>query len=325
MKTLRNEAKRGCGYRSQGGTYLMGEGVSAPCGVLPLQLTVCPCCSQGIKPARGWTWIEPGKLFADQIAALPHTCGMGHCSRCPMPTVSQLLSQSLAGGVDDDRAGLLWIGEAHYATPAEWLEEARVQGVSRKVPAVPTGFVLGETWIYVAHRKACLDKCTGQSSAVKFTDAQGMCMDIGCEDCGGSGQMQVPGVFHFFKPSRIDYILKANEVFPAQALEVALQYVDSISAGMADEDRAKYAVEAIEEAIEDNLHGLLGWEVSQAVQVQLQWKHTTLLEHSQTLTLEHCKKLKALAAKVAKGITLVNLIRTDGQDDVHTAKTRNSN
>jgi len=50
------------------------------------------------------------------------------------------------------RAGLLWIGERFYRTPADFDREAKVLGISRRIAAVPRGFKLGD-WILLAHRK----------------------------------------------------------------------------------------------------------------------------------------------------------------------------
>ena len=57
------EQKRGCGYRKVGGLYMVGGGIGVPCDRLPYELTVCPCCSQGVKQSRGWTWIDVAKFF----------------------------------------------------------------------------------------------------------------------------------------------------------------------------------------------------------------------------------------------------------------------
>ena len=35
------------------------------CHRLPLNIPVCPVCGQGIKFTRGFTWINPGKIFGD--------------------------------------------------------------------------------------------------------------------------------------------------------------------------------------------------------------------------------------------------------------------
>ena len=66
IQTIVNESERGCGFRKKGGLYLVSEGLAAPCGKLPIPLTVCPVCGQGIKPSRGWTWIN-GKKLVDYL------------------------------------------------------------------------------------------------------------------------------------------------------------------------------------------------------------------------------------------------------------------
>lgn len=139
--TVSVEVERGCGYRNSGpngyGIYLMGGELSAPCGLLPHVLDVCPCCGAGVKPARGWTWIEPG-LFRN----IPEDCGNDWCRLCPLSVRSSW-----------KRAGLIWIGERFYKTAQEFSSEARALGVSRKLRAIPHDFVIGETWVFFAHRK----------------------------------------------------------------------------------------------------------------------------------------------------------------------------
>lgn len=75
-RSTTNEPRRGCGYRKEGGLYLVGGGLSAPCGRLPIPLTVCPVCNGGIHPARGWTWVSPRALFG----AAGADCGTENCS-----------------------------------------------------------------------------------------------------------------------------------------------------------------------------------------------------------------------------------------------------
>jgi hypothetical protein len=170
------EQKRGCGYRQEGGLYLVSEGAAGDCGKLPFPLTVCPCCRAGIKPTRGWTWVDSTALMEG------HTCrftGISDaCRTCP-------LKDNVLG-----RVGLLWVGEAFYKTPGDFLKEAAALGVSRRIPAVPVGFKVGETWVMLAHRKACEGK---------------------------GSMMVVPGVFRVFKPSRIEYVVKSSD--PLEKLE----------------------------------------------------------------------------------------------------------
>lgn len=159
------EKKRGCGYRKQGGLYLVSMGPGMPCGRLPIPLDVCPCCGNGIKPSRGWTWVNGTALVAG------HECASSRCDLCPL------------GSAAPGRVGLLWIGEQFYPRPDDWTREAQRMGVSRRIAAVPLDFELGETWIWVAHRRA-------------ITNADGSF---------------TAGVFHCFKPQRIEVIVSGDE------------------------------------------------------------------------------------------------------------------
>src|SRR5580692_11623011 len=112
------EPKRGCGYRKVGGLYLVGGGIGIPCDRLPFELTVCSCCGQGIKQARGWTWIDVAKFFqGEHKLILPPV---------PVPGVNPILTNCkcvefcpLCKAPETmGRAGLLWIGEKFYKTPA---------------------------------------------------------------------------------------------------------------------------------------------------------------------------------------------------------------
>lgn len=153
------DEERGCGWRKEGGLYLMGGGWSIGCGRLPLALERCPTCDRGIKPGRGWTWVDPRPLF---------------------PAMT--------------RAGLLWIGGQFYPTPAAFLAEADRLGISRRIAAVPKGLEIGKTWVLLAHRKAIYPR-------VGEWIEKGTVL---------SGEPR-PGIFHVFRPDRIEYVVKGSE------------------------------------------------------------------------------------------------------------------
>lgn len=155
------EYPRGSGYRQIGGLYLISDGEVASCCHLPLPLPVCPVCSMGIKPSRGWTWINPLKLLP-----LPRICKS--YDHCILSDSSDLI----------DRAGLLWIGESFYVTPREFCAEAIKQGTSRIIATIPKGFCISKTWVFLAHAKA-----------IKNAE---------------------PGVFGFFCPTRIEYVVDSE-------------------------------------------------------------------------------------------------------------------
>src|SRR5215831_8090436 len=138
----RYDSQRGCGWRKEGGLYLVADGPHASCGRLSLSLTVCRTCGHGIKPSRGFTWVTvPEALLHEE----PQTCDKADCGAGPLcPTRAEA------------RVGLLWCGEQFYPTPRAWIREAVEQGVSRRIATLPKGLVLGETWVLMAHRKALL-------------------------------------------------------------------------------------------------------------------------------------------------------------------------
>lgn len=172
------EARRGCGYRKIGGTYLVSGPGGLPCDRLPFPLTVCPTCSCGIKQTRGWTWVNPAVIFGGahrvDIPA-PAGCVDERPERCP----------ACNGLVD--RAGLLWIGERFYKTTADFMAEGVQLGFSRRITAIPRDFKVGETWVLIAHPKA-VRVTTHQETALVTLESW------------------TPGIFLVWKPERIEKI-----------------------------------------------------------------------------------------------------------------------
>lgn len=178
------EGARGCGYRKVGGTYLISEEISVPCPALPLEVSRCPCCDSGIKPSRGWAWFNPSMFFKFPC---PVSCERyqehGRCE--PFKT---------------ERAGILWIGGKFYPTPEAWTAESQSMGVSRRISQIPKDLVIGETWVFVGHREAIVNKKCECFDEIKGPDPE-------CKLCDGEGQRNVPGVFHAFRPTEIQRIV----------------------------------------------------------------------------------------------------------------------
>jgi len=168
------EKKRGCGFRVPGGIYLRTDGMGRVCGALPIELTVCPTCHYGIKPARGWTWINIAELVGAKGCALDDPEG---CGDCPIADAKIQM------------AGLLWVGEKFYKTPGAFAQESVEMGISRRITMVPKAFKLGETWVALAHRKAILSNPDPADPVVEMK----------------------PGIFHIFRPSRIEYVVKSDD------------------------------------------------------------------------------------------------------------------
>lgn len=192
------EQKRGCGYRKVGGLYMVGGGIGVPCDRLPFELTVCSCCGQGIKQARGFTWIDVAKFFrgphlTNSVHVFNETvtgpaqvpCNCGHnirigsgkahipCELCHEP-------EKLG------RAGLVWVGEKFYKTPEAFLREGVEMGISRRIKAIPQGFKIGETYVMLAHPKA---------------------ISTPLADVADNGEPEYkPGIFYAWLPQRFERI-----------------------------------------------------------------------------------------------------------------------
>ncbi|GAI67585.1 unnamed protein product, partial [marine sediment metagenome] len=143
---------------------LCGGYISVPCDRLPLPLTTCPVCGQGIKVSRGFTKINPLKLWG------PHdSCPSGwHEHYEPSPRVEVNIGLDTTGHTcqdifrpcflcdpKDEPAYIMMVGAGHYKMPEDFLEEASRMGVSKRIPFIPKDLELGKTIVYLAHPKAC--------------------------------------------------------------------------------------------------------------------------------------------------------------------------
>jgi len=133
MVQKRYDQIRGCGIR-QKGLYLVGGQLSSPCGKLPIPLDNCPTCNCGIKFSRAPRWVSPEILRLDRFG-----CEYNFCGSC-----------TFSSSQKDDMI-LICIGKKFYPTPQDFLMEAREQGISRRIPAIPKGFEPGKTRILLAH------------------------------------------------------------------------------------------------------------------------------------------------------------------------------
>ena len=133
------EARRGCGYRKIGGLYLMGPKFFFTCDRGAIPLHVCPVCRAGVKPSRAWTWIQPLPLFG------AHKICKEKGRSCPLCYPNE------------EDAGLLWTGEKFY-TPESFMKESHLMGISRRIPQIPKGLKVGKTVVYMAHRKAIVER-----------------------------------------------------------------------------------------------------------------------------------------------------------------------
>jgi len=175
------EAKRRCGHRKVGGKYLVSGNLGMPCCKMPIILTTCPCCGEGIKQARGWTWIDPKPFVQGECTA----DSQGQRIMCP-----------LNFGVENigSKVGLLWVGERFYPTPQDFVDECNEMGLSKRIARIPHGFKVGETWVFLAHPKV-----------KRILDVEAS------EKAGTEVYKWLPGIFRIFKPTAIEQLVTESQ------------------------------------------------------------------------------------------------------------------
>lgn len=85
---------------------------------------------------------------------------------------------------------LMFVSKEYY-TPESFMEEARIQGVSKRVApnSLPKGFVVGRDWVFLAHGSVAFPVTDKSGQVVKGDHRHGT------------------GIFYAFKPSRLELVL----------------------------------------------------------------------------------------------------------------------
>ena len=158
------EAKRGCGYRKVGGLYLMGGIINAPCDRLPMNLEICPVCSSGLKVGKGFTEINPFKLWGNHGIAFDERTK--EVTDCHDPETCYVCYPP------DSAAFLMRVGGKFY-TVNSFMLEATAMGVSKRIPFIPRKLEVGKTPIYLVHKKAGwkYTEGNGEKKLIDETDA----------------------------------------------------------------------------------------------------------------------------------------------------------
>ena len=177
----RVEGRRGCGYRKPGGLYLVNRSEGKPCGRIPFPLIVCPCCGEGFRPSRGYRWVDGEKL----LETAPE-CSFDKC----------IDDCSFREGNEENvgRSILIWTSPDNYPTPDDFLTESGEMGVCRRLSGdqIPRGLIVGETWVFLAHREAIVRERKDSERLVDY-------------------HYFLPGVFHAFVPEMIEYVVTGEE------------------------------------------------------------------------------------------------------------------
>ena len=186
------ESKRGCGYRKQGGKYLISGSYFKACGKMPMPILPCPCCGGEIRLSRAYTWITTD--YTDKHPCM--TCQADGKPEC-VPF--------------DGSAGkmmLIRVGKAHYPTPEDFIKEANAMGISRRLNnGLPKDFVVGETWVLLAHEEACEKEVPYKPKELK----EGESIELNITPKITTEIVKVPGIFMAFKPESVEYVVKGSE------------------------------------------------------------------------------------------------------------------
>lgn len=192
MKAI--ELRRGCGYRQVGKLYLIGEGITYVCPSLPLDLVPCDCCGYQAPFYRDYQWIAK-----PYIKHIREPTGEACHPTCPICYPSQN---------DQDRYGLMWVGKKFY-TPKEFVDEADAMDVCKAIKQIPTGLVLGETWVLLAHLEGMIDH-----EDPEFQEVYSHWLSRGVEKDPPDPMPKpptYPGVFFAFRPTRVEMLVYESQ------------------------------------------------------------------------------------------------------------------
>ncbi len=229
------EARRRCGFRKIGGSYLVAEGRGFECGRFPLALAPCPLCDHRPPFTRGLQRITPKSVL--HASPVCKTGDPTRCARCPF-----------GSALGDDVGGLMWVGERFYPSPETFSAEAVTLGVSKRIASIPKWFTVGTTWVFLAHAKGVAEPC-GTCLLRNRLRRAGAVEE--CPDCDGQETLEHPGagttwtpaVFFAFRPQRVERIIPDTMPLAERAELVAQGYTlvevpagDPDHRGRADDD-----------------------------------------------------------------------------------------
>lgn len=188
-----SEPKRGCGFRQVGKLYLIGEGIPWICPSLPLIFKPCKCCDYEPPQYRDFQWIT--KTYTRHIR---EPTGKACHPECPI----------CYGVNDQDKYGLMWVGKKFY-TPIEFITEAEEKNVCKAIKQIPSGLVLGETWVLLAHPEAIIDR--GNKD---FKEKYETWLSKGLEKIPPDPEPKpptYPGIFYAFIPQRVEILVYKSD------------------------------------------------------------------------------------------------------------------
>jgi len=210
------EQIRGCGYRKVNGLYLCGKFIHIPCDRMPFPITVCPVCGQGIKVSRGFTQVNPYRLW-------------GIHENC-----QDIFRPCFLCDPQDQPAYIMLVGEKYYKTPVEFLDEAFSMGISKRIPFIPKGLELGTTVIYLAHNKAIkVNVAAAVQQAMSILEGEDTQQPKLVETDRVEKKL---GIFCAFIPNRVEKLLWESKATPKELEKMAKREITPVIVPDGDKD-----------------------------------------------------------------------------------------
>lgn len=179
----------------------MGEPRGIPCHKLPFPIYSCPWCGSGIKVTRAVRMVE-AKALLHHLTECQEDCKLNHPGgNCPLKVPTQL-----------GQVGLLGVGVKYYPTVEDFARECDEQGICKRIPRLPRGFKVGETWVFLSHPKACVESTVKEEQPVANRKSLVVPEMLERKDRPDADKLfrEVPGVFKVFKP-RLEYVSDGTE------------------------------------------------------------------------------------------------------------------
>jgi len=233
------EPIRGCGYRKVGGLYLCGDYIPVSCDRLPLPLTTCPVCGQGIKVSRGFTEINAYRLWGPHDRQ-PRPCDGSLTfseveARCGVICTDRFRPCHVCDPKDEP-AYIMLVGAGNYKTPDDFLDEAHLMGISKRIPFIPKGLELGKTVVYLAHPKACEVKVPAvMQQAMAIVEESETKQPRLLEAERNEKKL---GIFCAFIPQRVEKLLWESQATPQELEQLEKRGVKPVIVPNGDKDHA---------------------------------------------------------------------------------------
>jgi len=183
---------------------------------MPFPLTVCPVCGQGIKVSRGFTQVNPYRLW-------------GIHENC-----QDIFRPCFLCDPQDQPAYIMLVGEKYYKTPVEFLDEAFSMGISKRIPFIPKGLELGTTVIYLAHNKAIkVNVAAAVQQAMSILEGEDTQQPKLVETDRVEKKL---GIFCAFIPNRVEKLLWESKATPKELEKMAKREITPVIVPDGDKD-----------------------------------------------------------------------------------------